>query len=43
LDEEKSKYAGLGQENGFGSTLLHSLWWLVKERRSNVVHLQKSV
>jgi hypothetical protein len=30
LDEEKSKYAGLGQENGFGSAYVHSLWWLVK-------------
>jgi hypothetical protein len=24
------KIAGLAQENGLGSTLLHSLWWLVK-------------
>jgi hypothetical protein len=30
LDEEKSKYAGLAQEFGFGSTLLHHMLWLVK-------------
>jgi hypothetical protein len=30
FNEEKSKYAGLGQENGFGSAYLHGLWWLVK-------------
>jgi hypothetical protein len=30
LDEEKSKYAGLVQEYGFGSTLSHSLRWLVQ-------------
>jgi hypothetical protein len=30
LDEEKSKYAGLVQEYGFASTLLHSLRWLVQ-------------
>jgi hypothetical protein len=30
FDEEKSKFAGLGQENGFGSACLHGLWWLVK-------------
>jgi hypothetical protein len=30
LDEEKSKYAGLVQEYGFGSTLLYSLRWLVQ-------------
>jgi hypothetical protein len=30
LDEEKSKYAGLAQEFGFGSTLLHYMPWLVK-------------
>ncbi len=28
-DEEKSKYAGLAQENGFASAYLHSLQWLV--------------
>jgi hypothetical protein len=30
LDEEKSKHAGLAQENGFGSTYLHSLQSLIK-------------
>jgi hypothetical protein len=25
LDEEKSKHAGLDQQNGFGTTYLHSL------------------
>jgi hypothetical protein len=31
LDEEKSKIAGLAQENGFVSAYLHSVgWWLVK-------------
>jgi len=40
LDEENSKYAGLAQENSFGSPQSHSLRWLVKSR-SNAVHLQK--
>jgi hypothetical protein len=31
LDEEKSKYAGLAQENSFGSPKLHRLRWLVKD------------
>jgi len=30
LDEEKSKHAGLAQQNGFGQTLLHNLLRLVK-------------
>jgi hypothetical protein len=30
LDEEKSKCAGLVQEYGFGSALLHTLSWLVQ-------------
>jgi hypothetical protein len=30
LDEEKSKHAGLAQQNGFGPAFLHSLLRLVK-------------
>jgi hypothetical protein len=30
LDEEKSKHAGLAQQNGFGSAFLHSLLKLIK-------------
>jgi hypothetical protein len=30
LDEEKSKHAGLAQQNGFGSAYLHCSWLLVK-------------
>ncbi len=30
LDEENSIYAGLAQENGFGSTYLYTSPWLVK-------------
>jgi hypothetical protein len=30
LDEEKSKHAGLAQQNGFGPAFLHSLLSLVK-------------
>jgi hypothetical protein len=30
LDEEKSKHAGLAQQNGFGPTVLHNLLRLVK-------------
>jgi hypothetical protein len=30
VDGKKSKYAGLAQENGFGSVYLHTLQWLVK-------------
>jgi hypothetical protein len=30
LDEEKSKFTGLAQENSFGSTEFQSLLWLVK-------------
>jgi hypothetical protein len=30
LDEEKSKYAGLAQQNGFGPAFLHGLLRLVK-------------
>jgi hypothetical protein len=33
LDDEKSKHAGLAQENGFGPTFLHSLLRLVKAVR----------
>jgi hypothetical protein len=29
LDEEKSKHAGLDQQNGFGTTYLHSLLLLL--------------
>jgi hypothetical protein len=42
LDEEKSKYAGLAQEFGFGSTLLHHLP-VAGERYVNSMHLQKRV
>jgi hypothetical protein len=30
LDEEKSKHAGLAQQNGFGTAFFHSLLRLVK-------------
>jgi hypothetical protein len=30
LDEQKSKCAGLAQENGFCSEFSYTLWWLVK-------------
>jgi hypothetical protein len=30
LDKEKSKDAGLGQQNGFGGSFLHSLLRLLK-------------
>jgi hypothetical protein len=30
LDEEKSKYAGLDQQNGFGTAFLHSLLLLLQ-------------
>ncbi len=30
LDDEKSKHAGLAQQNGFGPAFLHSLLGLVK-------------
>jgi hypothetical protein len=40
LDEEKLKYVGLGEENGFDSAYLHSLDWVARKRRSsNVVGL----
>ncbi len=29
FDEDKSKYASLAQENGFGSVQLESLLWIV--------------
>jgi hypothetical protein len=31
LDEEKLKCAGLAEENGFDSALLHTIWWLVRD------------
>jgi hypothetical protein len=34
LDEEKSKCAGLAQENGFSSVQLYNLWWLVKAQQN---------
>jgi hypothetical protein len=41
LDEEKSKHAGLAQQNGFGPQFLHILGRLVI---SHLVHLpEKSV
>jgi hypothetical protein len=39
LDEQKSKYAGLAQENGFCSEFFYRLWWL----GMGAVHLQKKV
>jgi hypothetical protein len=42
MDEENPTYAGLTQENGFGSASLITLPWLVK-RLSSAVHLQKRV
>jgi len=30
LDEEKSKHAGLAQENGFRTAEVHTLSWLAK-------------
>jgi hypothetical protein len=32
LDEEKSKHAGLAQQNGFGPAFVHSLLTLIKGR-----------
>jgi hypothetical protein len=42
MDEEKSNYAGLAEEIGFGLALLQSLQWLVAGH-SGLVHLQKRV
>jgi hypothetical protein len=37
LDEEKSKNAGLAQQNGFGPAFLHSLLKLVKGHDQSLI------
>jgi hypothetical protein len=39
LDKEKSKYAGLDHENGFGSTYLNNLQWLVAPAEKSVINM----
>jgi hypothetical protein len=42
MDEEKSKYAGLAQENGFGLACLQNFAVACKSRSTDV-HLHKRV
>jgi hypothetical protein len=39
LIDKKSKHVNLGHENGFGSTKLHSLGWLVKGVEKSVINM----
>jgi hypothetical protein len=41
LDEEKSKFAGLAQGNGFWIDIIAQIAVAGKKRRCNTVHLQK--